>query len=174
MPAAQALATKPDVAIWQAGEVVHRKLSELKAYPNNPRTHSPDQIATLAKLIAEFGFTQPMLIDEFDTILAGHGRAMAATLLKLDTVPTIMRAGLTDAQKRAIVIADNQIALTAGWDEALLKAEIGELKKLDFDLQLLGFPDLEIVQFVSGLGDGVNMGGGEAEGPQERDLDEAG
>jgi hypothetical protein len=162
------------LAIWMAGPTERRKLSELKPYPNNPRTHDQAQIETLAKLIKTFGFTQPMLIDEHDMILAGHGRAEAAMLLGLDEVPVVVRAGLSDADKMAIVIADNQIALTAGWDEAILKGQVVELKKLNFDLDLLGFPELELVEFVSGLGDGKTAqapAGGD--GAQDRDLTEA-
>lgn len=155
---------------WSADKIESRKLSDLKPYPNNPRTHSPEQVAQIAASMREFGFTQPMIIDEDNMILAGHGRAMASQNLGLADVPVIVRAGLSPAQKRAIVIADNQIAANAGWDDSLLKIEIAELKRLDFDLNLLGFPDLKLVEFVSGLGDGVTPQAEPEAGGVDREL----
>lgn len=157
---------------WSADKIERRKLADLKPYPNNPRTHSPEQVTQIVSSMREFGFTQPMIIDEDNMILAGHGRAMASQNLGLVDVPVIVRANLTPAQKRAIVIADNQIAANAGWDDALLKIEITELKKLDFDLSLLGFPDLKLVEFVSGLGDGVAPQAEPETGGADRELTE--
>lgn len=120
-------------------------------------------------MIKEFGFTSPLLIDEGNMILAGHGRTMAATQLGFAELPVIILRGLSDSQKRAIVIADNQSSELASWDDNLLKLEIGELKKADFDLNLLGFPQLQMVEFLSGLGGGVQPLPVSA-GAQDRDL----
>ena len=114
-------------------------LDRLKPYARNSRTHSKDQIARIAKSIEEFGFTNPILVAEDGTIIAGHGRSMAAALLKMTTVPVIVASGWTATQRKAYVIADNKIALDAGWDEELLKLELGELAETDFDLDLTGF-----------------------------------
>lgn len=122
-------------------EYTTRKTSELKAYANNSRTHSDEQIAQIASSIQEFGFTNPILIDEHNGIVAGHGRLLGANRLGMDEVPCILLAGLTEAQKKAYVIADNQLALNAGWDLDMLKLEIESLDDLDFDTSLLGFDD---------------------------------
>jgi len=116
-------------------------------YVNNSRTHSGEQIAQVAASIQEFGFTNPVLVDEKNSIIAGHGRILAARKLGMDSVPAITLEGLTEAQKKAYVIADNQLALNAGWDLDLLKVEIENLAELDFDAGLLGFDD----DFMSGL-----------------------
>lgn len=113
-------------------------------FAKNSRTHSDAQVAQIAASIREFGFTNPVLIDEANGIIAGHGRVMAARKLKLTEVPCIRLAHLSDAQKRAYVIADNKLALNAGWDEAMLKLELADLKALDFDLDLTGFNTDEI------------------------------
>ena len=105
-------------------QIEYRHPSELAPYTKNSRTHSGKQISQIEASIREFGFTNPLLIDEHGGIIAGHGRLAAATNLKLESVPCIMLSGLTDAQKRAYVIADNKLALNAGWDEALLAAEL--------------------------------------------------
>lgn len=119
--------------------VTYRKRGDLKPYDRNARTHSEAQIAQIAASIREFGWTNPVLIDEQDRIIAGHGRVAAATLLGQDEVPTICIAGLTDAQRRALVIADNKLALNAGWDETLLASELQTLRAEDFDLAMIGF-----------------------------------
>jgi len=110
-------------------------------YVNNSRTHNDQQVKQIASSIKEFGFTNPILIDENKGIIAGHGRLLAADLLGLDEVPTITLKGLTEAQRKAYVIADNQLALNAGWNFDLLKVEIDRLNELDFDVDLLGFED---------------------------------
>lgn len=114
-------------------------IERLIPYVNNSRTHSDEQVAQVAASIREFGFTNPILIDESDSIIAGHGRLMAAKKLGLDEVPCIRLNHLSDAQKKAYVIADNKLALNAGWDEELLALELEDLKELNFDLDLLGF-----------------------------------
>jgi ParB-like chromosome segregation protein Spo0J len=119
-------------------------IATLIPFAKNSRTHSDAQVAQIAASIREFGFTNPVLIDEANGIIAGHGRVLAARKLKLTEVPCIRLAYLTDAQKRAYVIADNKLALNAGWDEAMLKLELADLKALDFDLDLTGFDTDEI------------------------------
>ena len=110
-------------------------------YHNNSRTHDTNQVRQIASSIKEFGFTNPILIDEKKGIIAGHGRLLAADLLDFDEVPTITLEGLSEAQRKAYVIADNQLALNAGWDLNSLKVEIDRLTELDFDVDLLGFDD---------------------------------
>lgn len=120
-------------------EIKYKSVFELEPYKNNSRTHSEEQIAQIVESIKEFGFTNPLLIDEADGIIAGHGRLEAAKRLNMDKVPTIELAGLTETQKRAYVIADNKLALNAGWDEELLKLELTKLKEDSFDLEITGF-----------------------------------
>ena len=119
-------------------------IATLIPFAKNSRTHSDAQVAQIAGSIREFGFTNPVLIDEANGIIAGHGRVMAARKLKLTEVPCIRLSHLSDAQKRAYVIADNKLALNAGWDEAMLKLELADLKALDFGLNLTGFNTDEI------------------------------
>ena len=113
--------------------------ADLIPYARNTRTHSPEQVAQIAGSIQEFGFTNPVLIDAENGIIAGHGRVMAASKLGLAKVPCIRLAHLTDTQKRAYIIADNKLALNAGWDEEMLGIELAALREDDFDLGLLGF-----------------------------------
>lgn len=117
------------------------KVDLLIPYALNSRTHSDNQVAQIAASIREFGFTNPILIDESNGIIAGHGRLLAARKLQLDEVPCIVLSGLSDAQKRAYVIADNQLALNAGWDLEALRLEIEHLKSVEFDVELLGFDE---------------------------------
>lgn len=114
-------------------------INDLIPYANNSRTHSEDQINQVASSIKEFNFTNPVLVDEQGGIIAGHGRVMAAKKLSMTEIPCIVMAGLTEAQKKAYVIADNQLALNAGWDLDTLRIEVETLQELDFDLSLLGF-----------------------------------
>ena len=122
--------------------------ADLLPYAMNSRTHSDDQVAQIAASIKEFGFTNPILIDDHETIIAGHGRLMAAKKLKLPKVPTITLEGLTEAQKKAYVIADNKLALNAGWDTEALTAELRRLQELKFDLDLIGFDSDELAQLL--------------------------
>ncbi len=124
-----------------------RKVSDLIPYINNSRTHSDEQINQVAASIKEFGFTNPVLIEPDGGIIAGHGRIMAANKLGLDEAPCVILEGLTTAQKKAYVIADNQLALNSGWDLDALKLEIESLGELDFNIDLLGFDD----DFLDGL-----------------------
>lgn len=120
-------------------EIVYKKVDELIPYINNSRTHSDEQIKQIASSIKEYGFTNPVLIDEDNGVIAGHGRIEGAKLLNMVEVPCIVLEGLTEAQKKAYVIADNKMALNAGWNEELLKLELESLKELEFDLELTGF-----------------------------------
>lgn len=120
-------------------EIINRKISELIPYVNNTRTHSDEQVQQIASSIKEFGFTNPVLLDENNGIIAGHGRIMGAKLLQLDEIPTITLKGLSEAQIKAYIIADNKLALNAGWDEELLKLEIEALHDMDFNIDILGF-----------------------------------
>ena len=126
-------------------EIVYKKTDELIPFVNNSRTHSDEQVNQIASSIREFGFTNPILLDGDDGIIAGHGRLQAARLLGLDEVPTIRLDGLDELQKRAYVIADNKLALNAGWDSELLQLEIQNLQEKDFDISLLGFDEKELI-----------------------------
>jgi ParB-like chromosome segregation protein Spo0J len=132
-------------------QITYRPAAALAAAERNPRTHSPAQIAQIAASIQAFGWTNPILIDERQRIIAGHGRLQAAHNLGLHDVPTITLTGLTPAQKRALVIADNQLALNAGWDADILRTELEELGalELDFDLDVVGFSQAEIHQILN-------------------------
>jgi ParB-like chromosome segregation protein Spo0J len=134
-----------------------RPIEALIPYARNSRTHSDEQVAQVAASIREFGFTNPVLIDEAGGIIAGHGRVLAARKLGLAEVPCLTLAGLTEAQKRAYVIADNKLALNAGWDEDLLALEIKDLQGMDFDLDLLGFDAGELDELLA-LGDATPEG----------------
>ena len=131
--------------------IEYKKTSDLIPYVNNTRTHSDEQVNQIASSIKEFGFTNPVLLDEKDGVIAGHGRIMAAKLLKMDEVPTITLVGLSEAQIKAYIIADNKLALNAGWDEEMLKIEIEALQEMQFDIDLLGFSMDELDDL--GIGD---------------------
>ena len=120
-------------------------INTLSPYKNNARKHTENQVKQIANSIEEFGFVNPILIDEKNMILAGHGRYMAAKHLELEEVPVIKITDLTEAQKKAFVIADNKIAINSTWDETLLWEEIQELNKLGFDLNILAFNEMEIL-----------------------------
>ena len=141
-----------------ADKVEQWPIEKLVPYAKNSRTHSEEQVAQIAASIREWGFTTAVLVDESGSIIAGHGRVMAARKLGMASLPVMVAAGWTDAQKRAYVIADNKLALNAGWDNELLALELGELGDLGFDLELVGFTDEEIaalmpVQGTDGLTD---------------------
>jgi DNA modification methylase len=137
-------ALEPFEAVTEA-----RALADLKANPRNARTHDSKQIQQIVASIKLFGFLVPILIDEDDVILAGHGRAEAARLLKMDTVPTIAVRHLTPARKRAFMLADNRLADLAGWNEELLAVELAELASLDldFDFEVTGFDTVDLDRF---------------------------
>ncbi len=131
-------------SLRMAGRIELWPIERLRPYSKNPRTHSPEQVAKIAASMAEFGFTNPVLVDSADGIIAGHGRLQAAQRLGLEQVPVVVLDHLTDAQRRAYVIADNKLALDAGWDGELLAAELAELERDGFDLGLTGFTDEEL------------------------------
>ena len=128
-----------------------RKVEALIPYARNPRTHSDAQIAQLAASIVEFGWTNPILVDGDNGVIAGHGRLLAARKLGMTEVPVIELAHLTPAQKRALVIADNRLALDAGWDEAMLVLELAELADIGFELDLTGFSANEIERLLDAV-----------------------
>lgn len=130
-------------------------IAELVPYARNARTHSPEQVRQIAASIREFRFTNPALIDEEKTIIAGHGRVLALELLGETHVPCIRVDWLTEAQKRAYILADNKLALNAGWDTDLLRIELGDLKTGGFDLSLVGFGDDELADIFEEISDGL-------------------
>jgi len=121
------------------------KVKDLIPYARNSRTHSEDQVTQISSSIREFGFTNPIIVDEQNNIIAGHGRILAANKLKIKDVPCVVVTGWTEAQKKAYIIADNKLALNAGWDEKMLSLEFDELQELGFDLSLTGFSGDEIL-----------------------------
>jgi ParB-like chromosome segregation protein Spo0J len=132
----------------QAQKLEQARIDDLIPYARNSRTHSEAQVAQVAASIREFGFTNPVLIDADGGIIAGHGRVLAARKLGLKTVPAIRIDYMTEAQKRLYVIADNKLALNAGWDDELLALELGDLKDEGADLSLTGFSDDELARLV--------------------------
>ena len=123
--------------------------ADLIPYARNSRTHSDEQVAQIAASIREFGFNNPVLIDAENTIIAGHGRVLAAGRMKLETVPCLRLTHLTETQRRAYVIADNRIALNAAWDQELLSVELADLNSDEFDMSLLGFASDELEKLLS-------------------------
>lgn len=138
-------------------------LDRLVPYARNPRTHAPEQVAQIASSIREFGFTNPILVDAQGGVIAGHGRLLAAQQLGLSEVPVLVLDHLSEVQKRAYVIADNKLALNAGWDEELLALELQDLQLSEYDLDLTGFETEEIDHLIESLGN-------EAEGLTEEDV----
>ena len=130
--------------------IIYRELSKLIPYALNSRTHNESQVSQIAASIKEFGFTNPVLIDPENCIIAGHGRVLAAQKIGMNEVPCIVLGHLTPAQQKAYVIADNRIALNAGWDDELLALELKSLNEMDFDLSLTGFTEDELSE-IGGL-----------------------
>ena len=128
-------------------QIIQRNVLELIPYVNNSRTHSEAQVIQIASSIKEFGFTNPILTDGDNGIIAGHGRLMAAKKIGMEEVPTIELSHLSEAQKKAYIIADNKLALNSGWDDAMLAIEFAELEDFGFDLELTGFSLEEIAAF---------------------------
>ena len=139
----------PDLK-FTAAEIVLRKVEELVPFPNNPKIHTEAQTAAIAENIKSHGFDQPLLIDEHDTILKGHGRALAARKIDLAEVPVIVRKGLTAAQKWAVVISDNALPAMTGFDNKLLRIGLTTLAKLDYPLHLTGFSNVRLATFIGG------------------------
>lgn len=141
----RAVPTSPAMArhieIWLVGKLI--------PYATNPRTHSDAQVAQIVASIAEFGFTNPILVDTKAGIIAGHGRLLAVQKLGLEEVPVIVLDHLSEAQKRTYIIADNQLALNAGWNDELLREELAALQEESFDVNLLGFEDEELARLLA-------------------------
>lgn len=129
-------------------QIEYKDPETLLAYEMNSRQHSEEQIDQIAASIMEFGFTNPVLVDGEDGIIAGHGRVLAAIKLQLEAVPTITIGNMSDEQKRAYVIADNQLALNGKWDKDILKMELKQLEAAGFDLGIIGFDEAELADFM--------------------------
>jgi len=136
-------------------KIVYKKTADLIPYARNSRTHDESQIAQIAASIKEFGWTNPILLDGENGIIAGHGRVMAAQKLNEDKVPTIELAHLTEHQKRAYIIADNKLALNSGWDNEMLQLEMETLQDAGYGIDVLGFDDKELQALFGNL-DNVN------------------
>jgi len=137
---------------WAADKVERRQLSEIIPYDRNSKLHPDTQIDQLANSIREWGWTIPILIDEKDTVLAGHGRLYAAQQLGLSDVPCMVAEGWSEEKKRAYVIADNKLAEKGGWDNALLYSELKQIKSSSFDLSLMGMDDeFDLMDFSPNL-----------------------
>lgn len=134
---------------WPADKVERRPVDSLVPYARNARTHSDQQVTQIAASIREWGWTVPILVDETGGLIAGHGRVMAAKKLGLSEVPVMVAAGWSDAKKRAYVLADNKLALNAGWDDDLLRLELAELRDAEFDVPLTGFSDDELAALLA-------------------------
>ena len=135
------MTTTPDSPIFSPEDIKQSRIIDLTLYKNNPRVHSDTQIERLAISLTEFGFTNPVLIDDTGNVICGHGRIAAAKKIGLDIVPTITLSHLTEDQRRAYIIADNQLALNSSWDDDILKYELEKLSENGFDLSLLGWGD---------------------------------
>ena len=125
--------------MWPADEARRWAVDRLVPSARNARTHTDAQVAQIAASIREWGWTVPVLVDEDGNLIAGHGRVLAARLLGLAEVPVVVARGWSDAKKRAYMLADNKLALNAGWDEALLRLELADLREMGADLNLIGF-----------------------------------
>ena len=134
---------------WPADHVERRPIASLVPYARNARTHSDGQIAQLAASIREWGWTMPVLVDEAGGIIAGHGRVLAGRMLGLEDVPVMIATGWSDARRRAYVLADNKLALNAGWDEAMLAFELSDLAAMQFDMGLIGFSAEELAELAA-------------------------
>src|SRR5690242_17960829 len=131
---------------WPADTRQRWPLDRLVPYARNARTHSDAQVAQIAGSIREWGWTTPILVDESGMLIAGHGRVLAARKLRLTEIPVMVARGWSEAQRRAYVLADNKLALNAGWDVELLRVELTDLKTMGADLGLVGFDDDELAE----------------------------
>lgn len=151
---------------WPADKVERRSIDKLIPYASNSRTHSDAQVDQIAGSMKEWGWTNPVLVDETGMIIAGHGRVMAAKKLGFDEAPVMVAEGWTEAQKRAYVIADNKLALNADWDQEILSNEIAGLDDLDFDIGLIGFDDDELAHLLNDPTDGLTDADDVPEAPE--------
>ena len=141
--------------IWPADRVERWPIDRLIPYARNARTHDEKQVAQIAASIREWGWTNPVLVAEDGTIIAGHGRVLAARKLRITDVPVMVAAGWTEAQKRAYTIADNKLTLNGGWDQEVLAVEFGEMEVLGFDLDLVGFTEDERAALAARMNEGL-------------------
>ena len=155
-------------------KVSYRRIEDLIPYARNARTHSADQVARIAGSIKEFGWTNPILVDGENGIIAGHGRLAAARKLGMSEVPVIELDGLSDVQKRAYILADNRLALDAGWDNEMLSLELGDLKDAGGDLGLTGFSDEELDELLATPAEAADGDEDEAPEPQEETVSKRG
>ena len=158
-----------DTAKTDSLEITYECVSSLRPYKNNPRSHTKKQIQQIAKSIEEFGFVSPILIDEDKGVIAGHGRLDAAKLLGLSTAPCVRLSEMTDAQKKAYIIADNRLAEIAGWDEELLAVELQCLIDLNFEVEFTGFETPQIDLIISNTGT-VELGNENSFEPPDSNL----
>lgn len=124
-------------------------LEKIIPYKRNPRTHPEKQVAMLANLMKKFGIDQPIVVDEKGIIIKGHGRRLAAIEAGFKKFPVVQRVGLSRADKKALRIADNQSSLMSGWDDDLLKEEFGDLRAINYEMEIMGFDDKKLVQFFA-------------------------
>jgi len=159
---------------WPADKVERWAIERLIPYAKNSRTHSDAQIAAIAASIREWGWTSPALVGEDGGLIAGHARVLAARQLGIVEIPVMVAAGWTEAQKRAYVLADNQLAIAgSGWDPELLRLELGELKLTGFDLTLTGFDDIELGSLLADKTEGLTDPDDAPEAP-ERPVSQTG
>src|ERR1700716_1787452 len=140
---------------WPADKMERWPIDRLVPYARNARTHSNQQVDQIAASIREWGWTNPILVAEDGTIIAGHGRVLGARKLRIKQVPVMVAAGWSEAQKRAYALADNKLALNAGWDGEMLSLEIADLAEVGFDIGLIGFSDAEIAALSSSATGGL-------------------
>lgn len=157
--------------LWPADQVERWPLDRIIPDARNARTHSEAQVAQIAASMREWGWTNPLLVDEDGNLIAGHGRVLAARQLEFTDAPVMVARGWTEAQKRAYVIADNKLALNAGWDEELLALELGELARLDFNLETTGFNLDELALLLPR--DGIDVAPPTAFNEYDNDLETA-
>src|SRR5690349_15000041 len=141
--------------LWPADRVERWPIGRLIPYARNARTHDEQQVAQIAASIREWGWTNPVLVGEDGTIIAGHGRVLAARKLSIADVPVMVATGWTEGQKRAYTIADNKLTLNGGWDQEVLALEFGELEVLGFDLDLIGFSEDERASLAARMNEGL-------------------
>lgn len=139
---------KPSPTTWPADQITRRPVASLTPYARNARVHTPAQIAQIAASIREWGWTMPILVDEAGTVLAGHGRLLAAQHLGLTEVPCMEAKGWSEAQRRAYVLADNRLTDLSTWDQDLLTVEMQDLSALDYNLDLIGWDGEELARLL--------------------------
>ena len=135
------MTTTPSYPVVSPDDIKQSRIIDLTLYKGNPRVHSEIQIERLVNSLREFGFTNPVLVDDTGNVIAGHGRIAAAKKIGLESVPTITLSHLSEEQRKAYIIADNQLALNSSWDDDLLKIELEKLSESGFDLSVLGWGD---------------------------------